>query len=80
MVTHDQAEALAIADRVVVMNAGGIEQIGTPAEIYRRPASRFVAEFVGAANWLPARRRTRTAPPSAIACCGWTRGCRTARR
>lgn len=56
MVTHDQAEALAIADRVVVMNAGGIEQIGTPAEIYRRPASRFVAEFVGAANWLPARR------------------------
>ncbi|POA98817.1 putative 2-aminoethylphosphonate ABC transporter ATP-binding protein [Chromobacterium sinusclupearum] len=57
MVTHDQEEALAIADRVVVMNAGRIEQIGTPAEIYRSPASRFVAEFVGEANWLPAERR-----------------------
>jgi len=56
MVTHDQAEALAIADRVVVMNNGQIEQVGTPAEIYRRPSSRFVAEFVGEANWLPARR------------------------
>ncbi|WP_293765459.1 putative 2-aminoethylphosphonate ABC transporter ATP-binding protein [uncultured Aquitalea sp.] len=54
MVTHDQEEALAIADRVVVMNAGRIEQVGTPAEIYRRPASRFVAEFVGEANWLQA--------------------------
>jgi len=54
MVTHDQEEALAIADRVVVMNAGRIEQIGTPAEIYRQPCSRFVAEFVGEANWLPA--------------------------
>ncbi|AUH51683.1 putative 2-aminoethylphosphonate ABC transporter ATP-binding protein [Chromobacterium sp. ATCC 53434] len=56
MVTHDQEEALAIADRVVVMNAGRIEQVGTPSEIYRRPASRFVAEFVGDANWLPATR------------------------
>ncbi|KZE31689.1 putative 2-aminoethylphosphonate ABC transporter ATP-binding protein [Crenobacter luteus] len=56
MVTHDQAEALAIADRVVVMNAGRIEQVGTPSEIYRQPASRFVAEFVGEANWLAARR------------------------
>ncbi|MBV8680049.1 MAG: putative 2-aminoethylphosphonate ABC transporter ATP-binding protein [Aquitalea sp.] len=54
MVTHDQEEALAIADRVVVMNAGRIEQIGTPAEIYRQPGSRFVAEFVGEANWLSA--------------------------
>ncbi|UTH74829.1 putative 2-aminoethylphosphonate ABC transporter ATP-binding protein [Chromobacterium sp. IIBBL 290-4] len=57
MVTHDQEEALAIADRVVVMNGGRIEQIGTPSQIYRQPASRFVAEFVGDANWLPARRR-----------------------
>ncbi|GGY04117.1 putative 2-aminoethylphosphonate ABC transporter ATP-binding protein [Paludibacterium paludis] len=52
MVTHDQAEALAVADRVVVMNRGRIEQIGTPDEIYRHPQSRFVAEFVGEANWL----------------------------
>ncbi|QEL54858.1 putative 2-aminoethylphosphonate ABC transporter ATP-binding protein [Chromobacterium paludis] len=57
MVTHDQEEALAIADRVVVMHAGRIEQVGTPAEIYRQPASRFVADFVGEANWLPATRR-----------------------
>ncbi|AXE36734.1 putative 2-aminoethylphosphonate ABC transporter ATP-binding protein [Chromobacterium phragmitis] len=57
MVTHDQEEALAIADRVAVMNAGRIEQVGAPAEIYRSPASRFVAEFVGEANWLPAERR-----------------------
>lgn len=56
MVTHDQAEALAIADRVVVMNKGRIEQVGSPADIYRRPASRFVAEFVGEANWLNGER------------------------
>ncbi|TDR82988.1 putative 2-aminoethylphosphonate ABC transporter ATP-binding protein [Paludibacterium purpuratum] len=52
MVTHDQEEALNLADRVVVMQGGRIEQVGTPAEIYRRPASRFVATFVGDANWL----------------------------
>jgi putative spermidine/putrescine transport system ATP-binding protein len=46
-VTHDQAEALALADRIVVMRAGGIEQIGSPEEIYGRPVSRFVADFVG---------------------------------
>jgi putative spermidine/putrescine transport system ATP-binding protein len=46
-VTHDQEEALSISDRVVVMNEGRIEQIGTPVEIYTRPASRFVASFVG---------------------------------
>ena len=52
MVTHDQEEALAIADRIVVMNQGRIEQVGTPLEIYRRPASRFVAGFVGTMNFL----------------------------
>ncbi len=51
-VTHDQEEALAISDRVIVMNDGKIEQIGTPNEIYNQPASRFVANFVGAANIL----------------------------
>jgi putative spermidine/putrescine transport system ATP-binding protein len=51
-VTHDQEEALAIADRVAVMRAGDIEQIGTPEELYRRPASPFVAEFVGLTNKL----------------------------
>ncbi|WP_439271310.1 ABC transporter ATP-binding protein [Pseudochrobactrum sp. HB0163] len=49
-VTHDQAEALALADRIVVMRAGAIEQIGTPEEIYNAPASRFVADFVGFEN------------------------------
>ena len=55
MVTHDQEEALAIADRIVVMNHGVIEQVGTPMEIYREPASPFVADFVGKVNVLPAR-------------------------
>lgn len=49
-VTHDQEEALAISDRIVVMNRGRIEQVGTPEEIYRRPKSLFVASFVGNAN------------------------------
>jgi spermidine/putrescine ABC transporter ATP-binding subunit len=51
-VTHDQAEALAIADRVAVMNAGHIEQIGTPSDIYERPGSRFVADFIGLSNFV----------------------------
>ncbi len=52
MVTHDQEEALSMADRVVVMNDGVIEQIGTPTEIYREPASLFVADFIGSMNKL----------------------------
>lgn len=55
MVTHDQEEALSVADRIVVMNQGRIEQVGTPLEIYREPASPFVADFVGKVNVLPAR-------------------------
>ena len=51
-VTHDQEEALAISDRVIVMNVGVIEQIGTPEEIYNKPRSRFVADFVGSANLI----------------------------
>lgn len=55
-VTHDQVEAMTMADRIVVLNAGRIEQIGTPSEIYRTPASTFVASFMGAPpmNLLPA--------------------------
>jgi ABC-type Fe3+/spermidine/putrescine transport system ATPase subunit len=49
-VTHDQEEALAISDRIIVMNSGKIEQVGTPGEIYDQPRSRFVADFIGASN------------------------------
>jgi len=56
MVTHDQEEALAIADTIAVMAHGRIEQTGTPEQIYREPATRFVADFVGCANWLPVRQ------------------------
>ena len=54
MVTHDQEEALALADRIVVMNHGVIDQVGTPTEIYRKPANPFVADFVGNMNFLQA--------------------------
>ena len=54
-VTHDQEEALAISDRVIVMNGGKIEQIGSPEDIYNRPCSRFVADFVGSANMIQGR-------------------------
>lgn len=56
-VTHDQEEALSIADQLAVMRDGRLEQLGTPEEIYRQPATRFVAEFVAQANFLPAQRR-----------------------
>ena len=56
-VTHDQVEAMTLADRVVVMNAGRIEQVGPPQELYHRPANRFVAGFIGSPgmNFLPVR-------------------------
>jgi len=53
-VTHDQEEALSISDRIVVLNAGNVEQFGTPFEIYNHPTSRFVATFVGTLNTLQA--------------------------
>jgi iron(III) transport system ATP-binding protein len=66
MVTHDQEEALTMADRIVVMNHGVIEQIGTPTEIYRRPATGFVADFVGHMNFLPAT----VLAADRVRCCG----------
>jgi len=56
-VTHDQEEALAISDKIGVMHKGNLEQIGTPEQIYTQPATRFVAEFVTQANFLPAKRQ-----------------------
>jgi sulfate transport system ATP-binding protein len=55
IVTHDQEEAMEVADKIVVMNDGAIEQIGTPAEIYDHPSSPFVMSFIGAVNVLPRR-------------------------
>ncbi len=52
LITHDQEEALSLSDRIAVMHAGRIEQIGTPEEIYLQPATRFVASFLGAMNWI----------------------------
>jgi len=61
-VTHDQTEALALSDRIAVLSQGRIEQIGTPNEIYERPASAFVADFIGSSNVLQARVRGDDGP------------------
>ena len=53
-VTHDQVEAMTLSDRVVIMNKGLIEQMGTPVEVYRTPCTRFVADFIGRANFIDA--------------------------
>src|SRR5438094_8400224 len=53
-VTHDQKEALSLADRIAVMREGAIEQIGEPRTVYRAPVNRFVADFIGETNWLAA--------------------------
>lgn len=77
MVTHDQEEALTMADRIVVMNQGVVEQVGSPDAIYHRPATPFVADFVGAMNFLPgiatgpARVRLGSAE---FDCCGFDGG------
>ncbi len=58
-VTHDQTEAMTLSDRIVVMNQGKVEQIGSPVEVYRRPRTRFVADFIGRANFIEATVRGR---------------------
>jgi ABC-type Fe3+/spermidine/putrescine transport system ATPase subunit len=65
-VTHDQEEALAISDRVIVMNNGRIEQVGTPEAIYNRPKSRFVADFVGSANLIGGRMTSAPDGPGPV--------------
>lgn len=54
-VTHDQSEAMALSDKIVVMNQGKIEQVGSPQEIYQKPASKFVADFIGKVNFVPCK-------------------------
>ncbi|HEU0230878.1 MAG TPA: ABC transporter ATP-binding protein [Burkholderiaceae bacterium] len=62
MVTHDQEEALMLADKIVCMNNGGIEQVGTPQDLYLRPSTRFVADFVGVSNLVGTAWVRRNAP------------------
>src|SRR5436309_4415255 len=65
-VTHDQEEALTMSDRLAVFNEGRIEQIGTPAEVYERPATEFVAGFVGVSNVLERDGRRFTVRPEKV--------------
>ena len=65
-VTHDQVEALALSDRVVVMNSGRISQIGTPREIYERPADPAVADFIGTTNFLAGTLLDFSAPERVV--------------
>ncbi len=73
-VTHDQEEALSMSDSIAVMNAGRIEQIGTPEDVYLRPGTRFVAGFLGAVNWIdgfglrPESLRLARVAPSTDSC------------
>ena len=75
LVTHDQEEALSMSDQLAVMNAGAIEQVGTPQDVYLRPSTRFVAGFLGAVNWIDGvglrpevTRISRTAPSNGGRC------------
>ena len=65
-VTHDQEEALAMSDRIAVMNGGRVEQVGTPSEIYERPRTRFVADFIGEINILDEGGALRALRPEKI--------------
>jgi putative spermidine/putrescine transport system ATP-binding protein len=65
-VTHDQEEALAMSDRIAVMNGGHVEQVGTPTEIYNQPTTRFVADFIGDTNILRGERTTTSSVASAL--------------
>jgi len=65
-VTHDQEEAMAIADRIVVMDSGAIQQIGTPEEVYHEPANTFVASFMGTSNIIEHRGERRLYRPESI--------------
>src|SRR5262245_6696153 len=65
-VTHDQAEALALSDQIAVMNAGRVQQIGSPFDVYAHPANRLVADFMGLVNLLPGKVRERKGDGGAV--------------
>ena len=65
-VTHDQSEAMSISDKIIIMSKGKVEQIGPPREIYYHPNSRFVADFIGEANFLEARVRSASGEKAVI--------------
>ncbi|RWC38046.1 MAG: ABC transporter ATP-binding protein [Mesorhizobium sp.] len=71
-VTHDQEEALSMSDRIVVMNAGAMEQIGAPEEVYETPATAFVADFLGKANMLAGTVRTSGQTTAVVVATGQT--------
>ena len=56
-VTHDQSEAMTMSDRIVVMNAGVVQQVGRPYDVYTHPVNKMVADFIGLVNFLPAEVR-----------------------
>ena len=65
-VTHDQSEAMSISDKIIIMSQGKVEQIGTPREIYYHPSSKFVADFIGEANFLDAKVKTMNGEKAVI--------------
>ncbi len=65
-VTHDQEEAMTMSDRIAVMSKGKVQQMGTPVEIYERPANRFVADFIGESNFLEGRIKTLSAKEACV--------------
>jgi iron(III) transport system ATP-binding protein len=75
MVTHDQEEALTMADKIIVMNNAAVEQIGKPREIYDRPATPFVASFIGAMNFYPAQGGVCAIRPERVEIAGDRDGC-----
>jgi len=67
-VTHDQKEALSLADRLAVLRDGAVEQVGEPRAVYCAPANRFVAEFIGESNWLPAEVESAASDHLVVRC------------
>jgi spermidine/putrescine transport system ATP-binding protein len=73
LVTHDQEEALSMSDRICVMRSGRIVQVGSPRELYDRPTSRYVADFVGKSNFFPGRVTTVAGERTELAAAGGNR-------